>query len=487
MCFWSTPEVAAKLTEEDTVMSLELFERVIDQAKIHAHKFGLTDSGEFMMDPLWTERLKTISAIAKADPATMFHQITNASLLTKKNLRHLAGLKNVTLLISIESLDPLNYASIRSPGKLHQVLANIRNLRTNLAEIGVTNVQLQLSMVLMKRNIFEIPKLIELAKEIDAYLFVDHAQGFGPQSLASESMFNYPAFCNIFLEQCKALARNIGVDIYVPPPFAIEENEISQYFEEKNKGGLTCSSLNEWGPIAIMPNGDMKVCCGELVFGNVNESSFEDIYFSEKFSLYRNAIQQGKPLPPCDSCRFLFMSSSYLYDSEVYDLSIPPQERNLDPRPDFFKEGFFDWIKTFPVAKLHSHIAKYHQYESSRLLDTQMGQQLEAANAAAELRRKLLKLIQDRSKVVLYPAGSRAMEMLCSPDELIGYCNIVAISDKNPQKQSTKIMGLSVIPPQQIAEHGPTAVIIAVSNPYVDDILKELQPLKDLNIDLLVV
>lgn len=486
MCFWSNPDVAKKLAEEDATMTVDLFDKVMSQAKDHLNKFGLTDSGEFMMDPHWVERISTITAIAKEHPDTMFHQITNASLLTKKRIEKLKGLKQVTLLISIESMDPVNYASLRHPGKLEKVLSNIRNLRKNFADIGITNIQLQLSTVLMKRTISDIPKLIEFAKEIDAFLFVDHVQGFGPKDLHTESMFNYPAFCNSYLAKCKSYAESLDVQIYIPPPIAIEPHEVSEYFEAKKQAKLSCSSIDEWGPIAIMPNGDMKVCCGELVFGNLHTSTFEEVFFSQKFTEYRKAISAGTPLPPCDSCRFLFMSSPYLYESEVYDLTIPPEQRCLDRNPDLIAEGFFNWIHDLPEKKLRSHLINFRDYEFKHTLGSLLNRKVNNALKEKENRRELLKLIEERSQVIVYPAGSRAQEIIKSKDELLSYCNIIALSDKDPQKQSRKILGLNVIPPEQIGQLNPVTVIIVVSKTYEQDIIQELQHILPRKIRLMV-
>ena len=158
-------------------------------------------------------KMSKIVDLCAANPNLTFHQITNASLLTRKNIQKLRGIKKVALLLSIDGNDPISYASIRKRGTLHKTLSNIRNLRKNLSEIGVTSASLQLSMTVMKRNVFTIPSMIELAKEIDAFLFVDHVQNFNQEFDKSESLYNFPVFSNYFLQQCRELADAYGVKI----------------------------------------------------------------------------------------------------------------------------------------------------------------------------------------------------------------------------------------------------------------------------------
>ena len=92
-------------------------------------------------------------------------------------------------------------------------------------------------------------------------------------------------FSNEILHLSKELAILEGVNFKCPPPFAITKNEINEFKkDEKNKNlNNFCESLDEWGPIGVMTDGEVRVCCGGLVFGNLKENSLNDIINNEQY------------------------------------------------------------------------------------------------------------------------------------------------------------------------------------------------------------
>lgn len=193
MCFWSKPEVARSLRQNDRTMPMDLYRRALDESVPHGRALCLAGSGEFLSDPLLEERLEILGETLRNHPEIMLYQTTNGSLLTADNLQFLKGVKKVGLTISIDSVDALTYASIRRPGNLSDVQPIISSLRHHLHELGLEEIHIRLNMVLMKRNIFSLPGVLRFAKEIQAVVFVDHPQGFG--RLAPGVPFQVPRLC----------------------------------------------------------------------------------------------------------------------------------------------------------------------------------------------------------------------------------------------------------------------------------------------------
>ena len=79
-------------------MPMDLYWTLLQNISECTNKVGLSDTGEFMAERNWKERIKIIVEKAKENLNLMFHQITNASLLTKKNLSHLRGIKKLLFL-----------------------------------------------------------------------------------------------------------------------------------------------------------------------------------------------------------------------------------------------------------------------------------------------------------------------------------------------------------------------------------------------------
>ena len=376
MCFWGKPEYARSLSESDPTMSMELFRRALEEVVPYCSSLCLAGAGEFLTDPLIEERLGILGDTLRRHPEIMLYQTTNASLLSADKLQFLKGTRKVGFTVSVDSVDALTYASIRRPGTLSIVLEKIRSLRDELHAIGVEDVHIRLNMVIMKRNIFSLPDVLRFAKEIHAAVYVDHPQGFGPDDLHQESLFRFPALSNAFLEKCQQLAETLDIGFDRPPPFAILPGEVEKYCNARKDRTLYCHQLNKAGPVQVLANGDVSVCCQTLVFGNLHHQAFKEIFFSPRYAEYREAIAAGHPLPPCDQCRQLYRKAPYLYESSVYGFDIPPETRNLNPAPDLEKEGFFEWLDELSEKQLRHQLRQDYLAKGRRLLTAGMAEKI---------------------------------------------------------------------------------------------------------------
>jgi MoaA/NifB/PqqE/SkfB family radical SAM enzyme len=459
MCFWGKPEVARNLRQDDQTMPMELYRRALEESVPYGRALCLAGSGEFLTDPLHEERLQVLGETLRQHPEIMLYQTTNGTLLTADNLRFLQGVKKVGLTISIDSVDALTYASIRRPGGLSGVQATIRSLRSQLHELGLEEIHIRLNMVLMKRNIFSLPDVLRFAAEVQAVVFVDHPQGFGPADLHLESLFRFPVFANAFLRKCQALAERLNVEFQRPPAFAIRPEEIGAYHESLKDRKLSCYQLDKEGPVQVSANGDVSVCCQNLVFGNLNRQSFKEIFFSPRYAEYRQAIAEGNPLPPCDRCRHLYRSAPYLYESSVYGMNIPPESRNLDPEPDFEKEGFFDWLDELSEKQLRHHLRRDYASQAKRLAGSGIEEELATGARLEKMNGEFLSWIRQGTKVVVCPAGKQSAWLL--KHTLLPQVDILGFADRNPELQGKSFHGRQVIAPQDIATLKPDIVLIS--------------------------
>lgn len=481
MCFWSKPEIAQALRQDDQTMPMELYRRTLDESVPYGRALCLAGSGEFLADTMREERLRILGDTLRAHPEIMLYQTTNGTLLSPENLQFLQGVKKVGFTLSIDSVDALTYASIRRPGGLAEVQATIRSLRKQLQELGLEEIHIRLNMVIMKRNIFSLPDVLRFAREVDAVVFVDHPQGFGPDDLHQESLFRFPAFANAFLKKCQALAEILNVEFQRPPAFAIQPDEIESYRNSFKDRKLSCYQLDREGPVQVSPNGDVSVCCQNLVFGNLNQQSFKEIFFSPRYTEYREAIAKGQPLPPCDQCRHLYRGAPYLYESSVYNMDIPPESRNLDPEPDFEKEGFFDWMSELSEKQLRHHLRHDYAARAKRLSGSGIPDELASFDRTKRMNETILGWIQEKAKIVIYPAGKQTAWML--KHTLLPKADILALSDRNPGMHGKSSQGYPVVAPQEIPALEPDVLLIA-SDLHQKVILRELKHLEESGIEL---
>ena len=289
MCPWGGGEKARTAQQaKEMVMPMDIFAKALPDAIRLGKEISFTSYGEFIADPLWRERMQMLAGYAQEFPDLTFSQITNGTLLTPENLQYMKGLKHVKFFISLDTLNPLVYSSIRIGAMLSDALANIRSLRENLRAIGVEQVDIIFLTLLMKRTILGIPAVIDFAKEIDATVILKHVYKQGIVT-HHESLYHYPIFSNNFLTQCKQYAESKGVNFSPPPPFAEgPETEKDRKRDEQNAKAHGCTYLNHPGVILIEHQGDFYMCSGLVRLGNLREKTFEELFYDKKYQVYRD-------------------------------------------------------------------------------------------------------------------------------------------------------------------------------------------------------
>ncbi len=77
-----------QLKTNPRTMTEDLYLKGQSNIESYTNKIGLTDTGEFISEKGWQEKISKIINVCKHNPKIVFHQITNASLLTRKNIEH---------------------------------------------------------------------------------------------------------------------------------------------------------------------------------------------------------------------------------------------------------------------------------------------------------------------------------------------------------------------------------------------------------------
>jgi hypothetical protein len=114
--------------------------------------------------------------------------------------------------------------SIRLGCRYEQVLGNIIALRDLRHECGTRQPAFVFNFVMMNRNIHEAPAFVRMAQalgaeSIDFRHMVPIATYFSPNDLLSE----HPGKYNFYHEQIVSAAKQLGIPIYLPPPFAMAQ------------------------------------------------------------------------------------------------------------------------------------------------------------------------------------------------------------------------------------------------------------------------
>ncbi|MEW6180489.1 MAG: radical SAM protein [Chloroflexota bacterium] len=120
-------------------------------------------------EPLAHPRIFEMIATARSIGAEV-EMITNGTLLGESACRAVLNAGVSILWVSLDGATPQGYMDVRLGDALDQILSNLRRFRQLRLETGATT-QLGIAFVAMRRNIHELPRLLEVGRELGAAHF----------------------------------------------------------------------------------------------------------------------------------------------------------------------------------------------------------------------------------------------------------------------------------------------------------------------------
>ena len=150
--------------EPNRMMTEEVFEALVEGARAAAADEGGSSPpmiffggfGEPLSHPKifdWIRRAKDIGCRVEA--------ITNGTLLDDETCRRIVDSGLDFLWVSIDGATPESYADVRLGAELPSILENLKRLRSVRYETGSRAPQLGISFVAMKRNIADLPTVLD--------------------------------------------------------------------------------------------------------------------------------------------------------------------------------------------------------------------------------------------------------------------------------------------------------------------------------------
>jgi radical SAM protein with 4Fe4S-binding SPASM domain len=363
MCEHHRPEVFHKRD----VMSPAMFRKVFDEVKDSARIVSMTVSGDAFADRRLNERLEMI----KNSPQVGLEIVTNGALLDEKRFALFSGMRNhLYLSVSLDSIDPDIYRTIRAPGELSDVLVNLRNFRDWAAKYDIPNFHLNVSMVAMKRNVGGLVEFVEAAHSYGAEsIGVSHVTVFEERD-KFDSLFWWPKETNDIIARGRKRAKELGMAFYAPPPFAVTPNEIATY---KTAPLPPCPYLE--GRLYVGFDGKIEACCHNQrpIMGNASSQRLGEIWNSQSYHDLRTSIFAQAPKSPCDNCYILESYKPYLYDSRAFGIDVfaergepaeaqiaarvlknlpPPADTEVNTAPAFASTSTGDLLKAEKIAHI---------------------------------------------------------------------------------------------------------------------------------------
>jgi len=268
-------------------MSLNLFIKAIEDVrpKDNVVFVGL---GEPLLNPAFFYML--LEARKRGLGTNM---VTNGIFMDKVWAKVLVKMGIGKISVSLDAATKGTYDKIRKGGDFNKVIENIKTIVEEKRKQGVKYPYIRLDMVGMKCNIHELVKFVQLAKKlgVDGVTML-HLEPT-TKELEKQHLCNMPKReVNVYYNKALAEAKKLDIGIVIRPLKPV------------------CNMCNSmWQTPYIDSNGNVSICCltgatkdksveyfkdttiemdpSKLLFGNLYEQSFKDIWNSEKIEEFR--------------------------------------------------------------------------------------------------------------------------------------------------------------------------------------------------------
>jgi radical SAM protein with 4Fe4S-binding SPASM domain len=256
--------------------------------------------------------------------------VTNATLLTPARVERFAR-RPTDLIASIDGATAETFEAIRRPARFERVIESLRlyqKVRDIYPEAGST---LGINFVAMRRNIEELPALVDLAAELGAQFIsvLDFATGDVPPEIAAEHLAASPELANRLFDQAAARAAERGIQLHLPLKFAAPPadnistvrssavrssafqavlcffqkslSSLFRLFPARRRFPQQCP--DPWTTVLIATDGRVHPCCvSRRVMGDLTAQSAEAIWNGPAYRRFRRRIRSTWVPPECRSC-----------------------------------------------------------------------------------------------------------------------------------------------------------------------------------------
>ena len=280
-------------------MSPGLFDSLAAELFTEGSEVGLSVTGEPFLSPRFEEEC---AAIEKAGA----HLVTYTNGTRLLEALDMASFRAVVrgLSVSLDAATEATYSTLRPPASWTKMLDGIRAY-DRWRKTRDDPPALELVLVLQRRNIDELVRWVDLAKELGAdrvatsHLVV-HSDDMRPESLAE--LEEGRKLANRSIRAARERARSIGIDATFPGPFG-SPSVAPEAPPEAPRGEATCRL--PWTETWIDASGEVYPCCfPDLVpsMGNVKEGGFTAVWNGSAYRDWRRALLGADLPPPCRSC-----------------------------------------------------------------------------------------------------------------------------------------------------------------------------------------
>jgi radical SAM protein with 4Fe4S-binding SPASM domain len=280
-------------------MSLELFRRLIDQVPVR--RLTLQGLGEPLLSPYLPEMIATA-----VDRGVRVGFNSNATLLNRRRAQELVASGVDWLHVSVDGAEAAGYERIREGARFDTVIGNLAGLVQAKREAGSPTPWIRVVFVAMRQNVAELPALTRLLGRIG----VDELR---VQNLSHDFADTDPAGAYQEIRQFTAAQALWTVDdtAHARSAFAEATRDAAvaglhlRLPALADGGGGNCTW--PWEAAYVTSSGLVQPCCmvmgdDRVELGDLNRSSFTDIWYGEAYREFRRRLDSTDPPDVCRGC-----------------------------------------------------------------------------------------------------------------------------------------------------------------------------------------
>lgn len=278
------------------VMNVELFERIAVEAFPTAKAVTPTVMGEPLQTPFLPRILELLSTYS-----VRMNMVTNGTLLTREMSRRLLPQVG-KIKVSFDGATKETFESIRRGSKFETVVENIRGFDAERRKLGLSEPPLLcLQVTLMRKNIEELPRIVEMASELGVDEIVGlHVYVFD-KAFEPQSLLRHRELSDRMITEATKRARDLGIRPHFPAPYSARAQASSKEIPAVRESTL-CKFL--WREVWVSHTGDVTPCCvpDRPVVGSLRTSSLVDAWNSEMYQELRRTVGSKEPFDCCRHC-----------------------------------------------------------------------------------------------------------------------------------------------------------------------------------------
>jgi radical SAM protein with 4Fe4S-binding SPASM domain len=212
--------------------------------------------------------------------------LTNGTFLDKEKIKKIEQLGVSYVQISLEGMEKIN-DYIRGKGVFKKVIKSIELLKK-------TKIDLNFAITVTRLNLKEVPKIINLAKELEIGLGIRRCVSCG-SGKKIEKFFLKPEEIKLLWHYVLKVKQNFWNQIGL----GCEDDILIQDFPQYQAGSCSAGYVS----FTVLPNADVYPCRRLPLFcGNLLKQSFKDVYYNS--DILKKLRNKNNINDVCFSCSF---------------------------------------------------------------------------------------------------------------------------------------------------------------------------------------